>query len=380
VRRRLRHLARFLRELSVAQHRDQLLLRAGALAYTTLLSIVPLLTVALVTVGRVQPEQAAVVVRAIATVLPFSPERVQATLAAFAQRTAALGWIAVAISVLVTFNAFYQIEEVINAIWGVPRRRRWQWRLISFATVLACGPLLLGALFSGLYWLSSQSWYRSMAPLTRPLPALIAAVVLTALYRWVPHTRVAWRAALAGAAVGALALTVLHVGFQSYFVFAADLNVIYGSLAMLLFFLVSLFLFWFAVLLGAEASWVVGHTERAAGEATVDGVVGVLTAAHRDGGIGVEAVEEALGEDSQALLDRLAAEPAILTPSRGGFRLARSADAITLAEIRARSGGTAPDSEASPDGVTLAALTKQESREDSSGEIPAVTAVGSAEE
>jgi len=135
----LRSLAHFVAELVRAQHRDQLLVRAGALAYTTLLSLVPLLTVGLVTVGRLQPERAAVMVQAIATVLPFSPERVQATLATFAQRTAALGWIAVAISVLLTFNAFYQIEEVINDIWGVPKRRLWRWRLASFAMVLLWG-------------------------------------------------------------------------------------------------------------------------------------------------------------------------------------------------------------------------------------------------
>jgi len=372
VRRALRRFGRFLSELVRAQYRDQLLLRAGALAYTVLLSLVPLLTVALVTVGRVQPEQAAVVVRAIATMLPFSPARVQATLAAFAQRTAALGWIAVAISVLVTFNAFYQIEEVINAIWGFPRRRRWQWRLVSFTMVLVCGPLLLTALFSSLYWLSSHSWYTIIAPLARPLPAIFAAVVLAALYRWVPHTRVSWRAAFAGAAVAAFALTALHLGFQTYLVFAADLNVIYGSLALLLFFLVSLFLFWYAVLLGAEASWVVAHAVRPAEQARVDAIVEVLTAAHRDGGITVEAIEEALGEDADGLLTALLAAPALLVPSRGGFRVARAADAITLGEIKARVGGEPAEERGATNGVTLGALTKQAEREPSSGEVPAV--------
>ncbi len=353
-------LGRFVTELVRAQFRDQLMLRAGALAYTTLLSIVPLLTVALVTVGRVQPERAAVVVRAIATVLPFSPVRVQATLAAFAERTAALGWLAVAISVVVTFNAFWQIEEVVNAIWGLPRRRRWEVRLVSIGTLIVTGPLLLTALFSALYWLSSRPWYRAVAPLTRPLPALLAAVVLTALYRWVPHTKVSWRAALAGAGVGTAALTVLHLSFQTYVGLASDLNVIYGSLAMLLFFLLSIFLLWFAILLGAEASWVVGHVQSAPGADGIQRLLGLLAAVHRQGSLSTDGVVRRLGHAGDDLLARLAAAPEILTGGSTGWRLARAPEAITVAEVRERAGIASGDPGGEElDDLTLAGFMKQ---------------------
>ncbi len=362
---------RFVTELVRAQFRDQLMLRAGALAYTTLLSIVPLLTVALVTVGRVQPERAAVVVRAIATVLPFSPLRVQATLAAFAERTAALGWVAVAISVVVTFNAFWQVEEVINAIWGLPRRRRWELRLVSIGTLIVTGPLLLTALFSALYWFSSQPWDRVVAPLTRPLPAVLAAVVLTALYRWVPHTKVSWRAALTGAGVGAAALTALHLSFQTYVGLASDLNVIYGSLAMLLFFLLSIFLLWFAVLLGAEASWVAGHAQSAPRSDGIQRVLAMLAEVHRQGSLSTDRLVRLLGHAGDDLLARLAAAPEILTAGASGWRLARAPEAITLAEVRERAGVAAAGSEDSElDAFTLAGFIKRSN----SGELPAVAA------
>jgi len=364
---------RFVTELVRAQFRDQLMLRAGALAYTTLLSIVPLLTVALVTVGRVQPERAAVVVRAIATVLPFSPMRVQATLAAFAQRTAALGWLAVVISVVVTFNAFWQIEEVINAIWGLPRRRRWEVRLVSIGTLIVTGPLLLTALFSALYWLSSQPWYRVVAPLTRPLPALLAAIVLTSLYRWVPHTKVGWRAAFAGAGVGAVALTILHLAFQTYVGLASDLNVIYGSFAMLLFFLLSIFLLWFAILLGAEASWVVGHAQTTTHGDGMQRLLGMLATVHRQGSLSTDALVRLLGHAGDDTLARLAAAPAILTGGTSGWRLARAPEAITVAEVRHRAGvaATVPRNE-DFEALTLAGFIKQSD----SGEAPLVRSGG----
>jgi membrane protein len=336
------------------------MLRAGALAYTTLLSIVPVLTVALVTVGRVQPERAAVVVRAIATVLPFSPMRVQATLAAFAQRTAALGWLAIVISVFVTFNAFWQIEEVINAIWGLPRRRRWEVRLVSIGTLLVTGPLLLTALFSALYWLSSRPWYRLVAPLTRPLPAVLAAVVLTALYRWVPHTKVSWRAAFTGAGVGAFALTLLHLTFQTYVGLASDQNVIYGSFAMLLFFLLSIFLLWFAILLGAEASWVVGHALPAPRSDGIQRLLNMLVAIHRQGSISTDAVVRLLGHSGDDLLARLASAPAILSGGSSGWRLARAPESITVAEVRERAGVLSPHpDDEGLDMLTLAGFVKQ---------------------
>ena len=373
MRRPLGPFGRFVAELVRAQYRDQLMLRAGALAYTTLLSIVPLLTVALVTVGRVQPERAAVVVRAIATVLPFSPMRVQATLAAFAQRTAALGWLAVMISVFVTFNAFWQIEEVINAIWGLPRRRRWEVRLVSIGTLLVTGPLLLTALFSALYWLSSQTWYRLVAPLTRPLPAVLAAVVLTALYRWVPHTKVSWRAAVTGAGVGAFALTILHLTFQTYVGLASDQNVIYGSFSMLLFFLLSIFLLWFAILLGAEASWVAGHALPAQRSDGVQGLLDLLVEIHRQGSLSTDAIVRRLGHAGDDLLARLAATPAILTGGSSGWRLARAPEAITVPEVRERSGVASPHREDEGlDMLTLAGFIKQSPSGETVAVVPGV--------
>lgn len=269
MRKHLRDLASFLDELVRAQHRDQLLLRAAALAYTTLFSLVPIYTVILVTAARVDPEQAELLVTAISAVLPFSPAQVQATLTQFAQRTASLGWIAVAVSFLVVMNLFYQIEEVINSLWEVPERRNWRWRLASFTALLVWGPLFLLVLFSSLYWLSSRPWYPLVAGVGRPLPAVFAILVLTTLYRWVPHTRVPWRAAWHGSLVATVTLLILHVGFQAYLSFATTLNVIYGSLTFVLLFLVSLFLFWLAVLLGAEASWVSEHRRLRAQAAAV---------------------------------------------------------------------------------------------------------------
>lgn len=349
-------LGRFLAELVRAQHRDRLALHAGALAYTSLLSVVPILTVLLVTAARLEPSRADLLVRSIASVLPFSPEQVQQTLAEFAQRTAALGWIAVTLSFLATINALFQIEEVINAVWGVPQRRPWRWRIASIAAIMAWGPLLLTTLFSFLYWLSSRPWYTSVSWLGRPLPALFAMAALTAMYRGVPHTHVPWKAAFVGGIVAGLALLAIHVGFQAYLGISTDIGLIYGSLTALLLFLISLFLLWLAVLLGVEASWVVGHRPPPLPQAHADAVVTLVVNAHLEGSVTLAQAEALLGEAHLPALAHLTASPAFLAKSGGGYQLTRPAGEITAGEILARVGLGAGGAAAPPEDQSIAAL------------------------
>jgi len=351
-------LGRFLAELVRAQHRDRLALHAGALAYTSLLSVVPILTVLLVTAARLEPSRADLLVRSIASVLPFSPEQVQQTLAEFAQRTAALGWIAVTLSFLATINALFQIEEVINAVWGVPQRRPWRWRIASIAAIMAWGPLLLTTLFSFLYWLSSRPWYTSVSWLGRPLPALFAMAALTAMYRGVPHTHVPWKAAFVGGIVAGLALLAIHVGFQAYLGISTDIGLIYGSLTALLLFLISLFLLWLAVLLGVEASWVVGHRPPPLPQAHAEAVVTLVVNAHLEGSVTLAQAEALLGEAHLPALAHLTASPAFLAKSGGGYQLTRPAGEITAGEVLARVGLGAGGGSTPQEDPSIAALAR----------------------
>ena len=351
-------LGRFLAELVRAQHRDRLALHAGALAYTSLLSVVPILTVLLVTAARLEPSRADLLVRSIASVLPFSPAQVQQTLAEFAQRTAALGWIAVTLSFLATINALFQIEEVINTVWGVPQRRPWRWRIASIAAIMAWGPLLLITLFSFLYWLSSRPWYTSVSWLGRPLPALFAMAALTAMYRGVPHTHVPWKAAFVGGIVAGFALLAIHVGFQAYLGVSTDIGLIYGSLTALLLFLISLFLLWLAVLLGVEASWVVGHRPPPLPQAHAEAVVTLVVNAHLEGSVTLAQAEALLGEAHLPALAHLTASPAFLAKSGGGYQLTRPAEEITAAEVLVRVGLGAGGVSTSQEDPSIAALAR----------------------
>jgi membrane protein len=336
VRRWLRRAGRLVATLARAQHQDRLVLWAAALAYTTLLSLVPVFTLLLVMAARLEPERAEALLYTLASLLPFSPAAIQETLAEFAQRTAALGWVAVVVSTIAAVNLVYQVEQVMNQVWRVPSRRKWRWRIVSFVTIVVSGPVLLTALLSWLYWVSSRPWYPMVAPLGRPLPALIAAAVLTAVFRVGPHTHVSWRAAAAGAAVATGALVVLYYSFQFYVDFASGLNVIYGSLTVGLFFLISLVLFWLAILLGVEASWAVGHPPYPATRRQAERVLALLSEVSRFGRVDEARVVRVLGKGGDVHFERLLEEPPLLERTPDGYRLAREAQSISLAEVLRR--------------------------------------------
>jgi membrane protein len=336
VRRQLRRAGRFVANLARAQHQDRLVLWAAALAYTTLLSLVPVFTLLLVMAARLEPERAEALLYTLAALLPFSPAAIQKTLTEFAQRTAALGWLAVAVSTFAAVNLIYQVEQVMNQVWRVPNRRKWRWRIVSFVTIVVSGPVLLTALLSWLYWVSSRPWYPMIAPLGRPAPAFIAAAVLTVMFRVGPHTRVPWRAAAAGAAVATGALVILYYSFQFYVDFASELNVIYGSLTVGLFFLISLVLFWLAILLGVEASWVVGHPPYPTTRRQAERVFALLAEVSRFGRVEGARVVRVLGKGGEVHFERLLEEPALLERTPDGYRLARDAQSISLAEVLRR--------------------------------------------
>jgi hypothetical protein len=240
----------------------------------------------------------------------------------------------------------------------VPQRRKLRWRVASFVAVLIWGPVLLVVLFSGLYWVSSRPWYPNVAWLGRPLPALFAVGVLTLLYRLVPHTKVPWKAAAAGAGVATGAMLAIHLGFQAYLAAAGRLNVIYGSLSLLLLFLVSLYLFWFAVMLGVEASWVVGHVPTPIPAPLLETVIGVLLETSRNGFLTRERVERELGDRAGDILALLTRGPEILLRSRGGFQLARNAEEISVGEVVRRVCPNGSPVEIERD-ATLATLAKE---------------------
>lgn len=254
-------LGRFLLLTLRRTHRDGVPLTAAALAYVTILSLIPLLAAtsfAGALVFSAYPEQS---LEFLLQALPYHEEAVVEQIERFfTQSRQVEGWTILAFFATALF-AFGTVEETINRIWDVARRRSLRVRFMSFTMLIFWGPVLIGATYSAYLVLRRRigpellesPWSVNM------LPFLGTLVGLTMLYHLVPYTRVSFRAALAGGVTAAVLLEVLRLSFGLYVGLLTRPTEVYGPFAFALFFAISIQVSWTIVLYGSELAYCAQH-------------------------------------------------------------------------------------------------------------------------
>ncbi|HET6584523.1 MAG TPA: YhjD/YihY/BrkB family envelope integrity protein [Nannocystaceae bacterium] len=234
---------------------------AALLTMDTLLSTVPIIGVALLAVGLMDPLQGATVLHDFFRSLVPDTDRAEA-MAAGALTLANnvtvgnLGRWGFAATLALAFVLFWTLERTFNRIWRVTRRRSIIVQFTMFYTLATLGPLLM------LVSLAEPMLARFSALLGTPLITTSLGLVL--LNRFLPFAAVRWRAALIGGVVSAILLEIAKVVFGYY---AASFALqtyegVYGQLAILPILVVWSYVSWMVVLLGAEITYVV-HRHRA---------------------------------------------------------------------------------------------------------------------
>jgi membrane protein len=232
---------------------------AGSLTFTSLLALVPVMTMVYLGLAFL-PEYAALAEQVESFVfrnfVPSSSMLVQEKLNQFASRAESLTSLGLLGLAITTLMLLLSIERQFNAIWQVSMPAWRLPRLLAYAGLLIFGPaLVLTALWVTTYVLSlpllAEVDVIGVAPLVlQHLPTLCLFLILGALFKFVPNAQVSVRHAaiggIAAAAVFKLAFA-LFAWVSQYLVYDA----IYGALAALPAFLLWLFLVWLIVLLGA---------------------------------------------------------------------------------------------------------------------------------
>jgi membrane protein len=236
--------------------------RSAALAYITLLSLVPLLATVAALYRAFFGVEIDRIIELVTVVLPYAPGApelaiIAETLTEFVNRATTLGYIGSLIFLAVAFRLFLSIETTFNDIWQLRAGRAASVRVFSFTMLVFWGPVVIGLGSSLLLWMGHQAWAPSQGLILSIGRLVIPLVGLTMVYWLAPYTGVHIGAALAGGVTASVGLQLLRLLFVRYLERFPDINIIYGSLTLAVLFLVSLFLFWMLVILGAEASYVV---------------------------------------------------------------------------------------------------------------------------
>ena len=259
-----RWLKAFSRHLWQQFREDRSFESAGALSYTSLLALVPLMAVMLGVISafpvfdRWASELEAYI---FANFVPAAGDVVQDYLSQFVGRTAGLTGAGTVFLIATAILLMSTIEKSLNRIWRVRTQRRPANRLVIYWAVLTLGPLLVGASLV----LTS---YLAALPLLAPelvrgflqdaalklAPFLVALVAFTLVFIVVPNRRVRWRHALVGAALSALMFELAKAGFVWYVTRFPTYERLYGALATIPLFFVWVYVSWTVVLLGASVS------------------------------------------------------------------------------------------------------------------------------
>ncbi len=262
-RKRLSYALTFLRLVVKKAGTDGISQRAAALAFVTILALIPLLAAFTFVAAQLLHDYQDRVLRFLTSVLPYSEGQILASLATFVEQAETLQSVGFLAFILVGLGAFGAIEEAINKIWQVSTRRSLRAKLVSFTLLVFWGPLLIGSSYSAMLLLQQRPGLDVLfeeSVLVQALPFLVSAIGLTMLYWQVPFTRVQFRAALAGGLTAAVLLELLRRGFRYYVAhFTEGTYVVYGGFALAILFMISLQLAWFAVLFGTEVAYVAQH-------------------------------------------------------------------------------------------------------------------------
>ena len=254
--------------------RDKCSLRASALTFFSLLSVVPTAAVAF---GIAQGfgvdkgleallyEQLSGQEEAAQRIVEFSRRLLENTRGGV---VAGVGVLLLLWSVLKLLN---NIEQAFNEIWRVPLGRSLGRRFADYAAIMFVCPILLLVASSATVLISSgvQSMVERVEFLSRIGPAVLMLlkllpfvtvwVLFTFVYLIVPNTKVRFAAALGGGIIGGSAYQLLQALLLNAQLGVSQYNAIYGSFAALPFFLFWLQLSWMIVLFGAEFAYACQH-------------------------------------------------------------------------------------------------------------------------
>jgi len=261
----LRYPYALLRDLS----RGQINLYAMGLVYATLLSLVPLIAFAFAVLKafgahtELQP-----------IIFEFFKPMGAAAASEFTQKvmdfansvsTGLVGSVGLALLLWTLLGTIKKVEDGFNFLWRVEHARSFARRVTEYVALLIVGPIVVVS-FIGL---SHNALETAQVGLGRYMPFVerlvqfskwlspyfMVAAIFTAVYMFVPNTRVKWKPALVGGLVAGILWAAVGNVFTALVVYSTRLTVVYAGFAIIVAALLWTYFGWLILLIGAQLSF-----------------------------------------------------------------------------------------------------------------------------
>ena len=269
MRNNLRDIQALVRLIATRFAKDHCAETAANLTFTTLLSIVPMITIALTVfsafpvfedfsaqiknylLSNLMPENATIIIT-----------QYMQQFADSATRLTAVGIVFLAVTAM---TMMLTIDNAFNVIWQVTRPRPLVKRLVAYWAVLTLAPLLIGASLSLTSWLVGLSigHGKVVSPfgiiVLKTLPIFFSALAFTILFRLVPNRHVPRAHAVIGALVAAVVFETMNRVFGYYISHFPTYKLVYGAFASIPIFLMWIYFSWLTILFGAVIAASLSH-------------------------------------------------------------------------------------------------------------------------
>ena len=221
---------------------------AASLAYSSLLTLVPLIASVTVLTSTLFGLSGTGLYRILRLALPGAGREVVADLQTLV-RYASVSGSATIFFLVTSIRTYYLVEGAAKALWGTTVTPRPPLRRLGRAlSVMILGPVAIGILTSLL--LESGAGFSGF----RPMGSVLTFVLLVYLYRTLPGASVLWGPALVSATLAAMAITALRMAITSGVARLAGAASVYGPLSAAIVFVVAVGFVFVLFLLGISLS------------------------------------------------------------------------------------------------------------------------------
>ena len=240
--------------------------KAASLTYTTLLSIVPIITVLLVifsSVPALAGLRGQLQYALYSNLLPSSGSQLAEYLQGFAEKSSNLTAIGIGFLFVTSIMTLITIETTFNQIWRVQERSGGLTSIMRYWTMITLGPIVLAIAFAATSMISSLDFLnRKVAGYgidwgawAYVLSIIITVLGFAAMYWFIPKVKVPVKNALIAGVVIGIIFELLKRVFGLVVTNFTSYEAVYGAFAAIPAFLMWLYLSWNLILLGVEISY-----------------------------------------------------------------------------------------------------------------------------